>query len=142
MGEDAERTPAERPGLRVGHDERAAALTALDTHFEAGRLDVNEYGDRSGVAGTATYRHELEALFTDLPAPHPGFSPESGPSTSPERAVDHRPARHRPPVAALLPILLAVGLVLLVVVGGQPAGFVLFPMVFLLAGRFGHHRRF
>jgi hypothetical protein len=142
MGEDGDRTPAERPGLRVGHDERTAALKALDTHFEAGRLDVSEYGDRAGVAGSATYRHELEALFTDLPAPHPRFSPEDGAETSPERALDQRPVRHRPPVTALLPILLAVGLVLLVVVGGQPAGFVLFPMVFLLAGRFGHHRRF
>src|SRR3978361_648041 len=45
MGEDADGTPAEPPGLRVGHDERAAALRALDTHFEAGRLDVTEYGE-------------------------------------------------------------------------------------------------
>lgn len=142
MGEDADRTPAQRPDLRVGHDERAAALHALDAHFEAGRLDVTEYGDRSGLAGAATYRHELEALFTDLPAPHPQFTPEAGAPPAP--AVDHRPVRHRPPLAALLPIILAVGLVILVVVvvGGQPAGFVLFPMVFLLAGRFGHHRRF
>ena len=140
MGEDADRTPAERPDLRVGHDERAAALHALDAHFEAGRLDVTEYGDRSGTAGSATHRHELEALFVDLPAPHPEFSPEVGPSIAPARAVDHRPVRHHPPVLALLPILLAVGLVVLVVVGGQPAGFVLFPMVFLLAGRFGHRR--
>src|ERR1700761_2608088 len=141
MGEDADRTPAERPGLRVGHDERTAALKALDAHFEAGRLDVTEYGDRSGLAGSATYRHELEALFTDLPAPHPEFTPEHGSSTAPAWPVDHRPVRHRPPVMALLPIIVAIGLVLLVVVGGQPAGFVLFPMVFLLAGRFGHHRR-
>jgi hypothetical protein len=140
MGEDADGTPAEPPGLRVGHDERTAALHALDAHFEAGRLDVTEYGERSGAAGSATYRRELEALFVDLPAPHPEFSPIDGPSTVPERVLDHRPARHRPPVLALLPILLAVGLVLLVVVGGQPAGFVLFPMVFLLAGRFGHRR--
>ncbi len=140
MGEDADRVPEQRPGLRVGHDERAAALSALDTHFEAGRLDVTEYGDRSGLAGSATYRHELEALFSDLPAPHPVFAPETDGSAVAERAVDHRPVRHRPQVLALLPILLAVGLVLLVVVGGQPAGFVLFPMVFLLAGRFGHRR--
>ena len=94
MGEDGDRTPAERSGLRVGHDERTAALKALDAHFEAGRLDVTEYGDRSGAAGSATYRHELEALFTDLPAPHPEFSPESG-SAVPEKAVHHRPVRQR-----------------------------------------------
>jgi hypothetical protein len=140
MGEDAERTPAERPGLRVGHDERAAALKALDTHFEAGRLDVTEYGDRSGVAGSATYRHELEALFTDLPAPHPGFSPVVGPVAVPDRPVDHRPVRHRQAAMALLPLVALIGVVLLVVLGGSPAGFAFFPIIFLLAGRFGPRR--
>ena len=139
MDEDAERTPAQRPGLRVGHDERAAALSALDTHFEAGRLDVTEYGDRSGLAGTATYRHELEALFTDLPAPHPQFSPVVGAATVPD-LVDHRPVRLRHPAMALLPLVALIGVVLLVVVGGSPAGLAFFPIIFLLAGRFGHRR--
>jgi hypothetical protein len=140
MDEDAERTPAHRPGLRVGHDERSAALKALDAHFEAGRLDVTEYGERSGVAGTATYRHELEALFTDLPAPHPEFSPVVGPATAPDRVVDHRPVRLRHPALALLPLVALIGVVLLVVVGGSPAGLAFFPIIFLLAGRFGHRR--
>jgi hypothetical protein len=140
MDEDAERTPAGRPGLRVGHDERSAALKALDTHFEAGRLDVTEYGERSGVAGTATYRHELEALFIDLPAPHPQFSPVVGASTAPDHVVDHRPVRLRHPAMALLPLVALIGVVLLVVVGGSPAGFAFFPIIFLLAGRFGHRR--
>jgi hypothetical protein len=139
MGEDADRVPAEPPDLRVGHDERAAALRALDTHFEAGRLDVTEYGDRSGLAGVATHRHELEELFTDLPAPHPEFSPDVGSVVS-ERAPDHRPLRHRHAAMALLPLLAVIGIVLLVVVGGQPAGLAFFPIVFLLAGRFGPRR--
>lgn len=140
MDEDAERTPAQRPGLRVGHDERSAALRALDTHFEAGRLDVTEYSERSGVAGTATYRHELEALFTDLPAPHPEFSPVEGAATVPDRLVDHRPVRLHHPALALLPLVALIGVVLLVVVGGSPAGLAFFPIIFLLAGRFGHRR--
>jgi hypothetical protein len=139
MGEDGDRTPAERSGLRVGHDERTAALKALDAHFEAGRLDVTEYGDRSGVAGSATYRHELEALFTDLPAPHPEFSPESG-SAVPEKAVHHRPVRHGHGALTLLPLVAIIGLVLLVVVGGQPGALAFFPIVFILAGRFGPRR--
>ncbi|HEY2195942.1 MAG TPA: DUF1707 domain-containing protein [Actinomycetospora sp.] len=140
MGEDGDRVPAERPGLRVGHDERTAALKALDTHFEAGRLDVTEYGDRSGAAGSATYRHELEALFADLPAPHPEFSPEAGSSAETEKAVHHRPVRHGHGALALLPLVAVIGLVLLVVVGGQPGALAFFPIVFLLAGRFGPRR--
>ena len=140
MGEDADRTPAERPGLRVGHEERTAALKALDTHFEAGRLDVTEYGERSGAAGSATYRYELEALFVDLPAPHPEYSPEAGPPAATDNAVDHRPARHHHPALALLPLVAVIGLVVLVVMGGQPAALAFFPIVFLLAGRFGPRR--
>lgn len=140
MGDDADRVPAEPPDLRVGHEERAAALRALDTHFEAGRLDVTEYGDRSGAAGTATHRHELEALFTDLPAPHPEFAPAAGPPAVPESAGDHRPRRPHHPAMALLPLLVLVGVVLLVVVAGQPAGLVFFPFVFLLAGGFRPRR--
>lgn len=142
MGEDTDRAPAEHPDLRVGHDERAAALRALDEHFEAGRLDVTEYGDRSGAAGTATYRHEIEALFTDLPAPHPEFSPVVGapdPAPEPER---ERRLTHRHTAMALLPLLAVMGVVMLVVVGGSPAGLALFPVMFLLAGCFGPPRRF
>lgn len=140
MGEDADRVPAEPPDLRVGHEERAAALRALDTHFEAGRLDVTEYGDRSGAAGVATHRHELEELFTDLPAPHPEFAPAAGPPAVPGPLVDHRPLRHRHTAMALLPLLAVVAIVMLVIVGGQPAGLAFFPIVFLLAGRFGPRR--
>ncbi|NMO93728.1 DUF1707 domain-containing protein [Actinomycetospora sp. TBRC 11914] len=140
MGDDGDRTPAERHGLRVGHDERTAALKALDTHFEAGRLDVTEYGERSGTAGSATYRHEIEALFTDLPAPHPRYSPDADASALPDKAVDHRPVRHHHPALALLPIVAVIGLVLLVVVGGQPGALAFFPIIFILAGRFGPRR--
>ena len=139
MGEDADRVPAEPPGLRVGHDERAAAMHALDAHFEAGRLDVTEYSERSGTAGTATYRHELDALFTDLPAPHPVFALDTD-SSVPARVSDHRPARLRHPAMVLLPLVALIGIVLLVVVGGQPGGLAFFPIIFLLAGRFGPRR--
>lgn len=57
--------------LRIGNAERTAAMKALDAHLEAGRLGVEEYGDRSAVAVNATVAGELEALFTDLPEPHP-----------------------------------------------------------------------
>jgi Domain of unknown function (DUF1707) len=57
--------------LRIGTAERTAAMKALDVHLDAGRLEVQEYGDRSAVAAGATTAGELAALFTDLPEPHP-----------------------------------------------------------------------
>jgi hypothetical protein len=143
MGDDADRSPAEqpgpqRPGLRVGHDERTAAMKALDAHFEAGRLDVSEYGERSGTAGSATYRHELEALFADLPAPHPEFEPEVG--TAIQRPVDHRPVRYGHPALMLLPLIAVIGVVVLVATGGPPGALFFFPFLFIIAGRFGRRR--
>jgi hypothetical protein len=73
--------------IRIGTAERTAAMKALDAHLEAGRLGVEEYGDRSAVAANATHASELAALFTDLPEPHPPL-PGAGPapqSTSPLR---------------------------------------------------------
>lgn len=60
----------DRP-LRIGTDERTAAMKALDEHLAAGRLGVEEYADRSAAVSAATLSSELAALFTDLPAPHP-----------------------------------------------------------------------
>ncbi|GAY09934.1 hypothetical protein TOK_4290 [Pseudonocardia sp. N23] len=57
--------------MRIGTSEREAAAKALDAHLEAGRLGVEEYADRSAAAANATVADQLEALFTDLPQPHP-----------------------------------------------------------------------
>ena len=58
------------PHIRIGNDERAAALQALDEHLSAGRLETDEYGDRVAKASVARTREELEVLFVDLPEPH------------------------------------------------------------------------
>jgi hypothetical protein len=63
----------ERPPIRIGTAERDAAMKALDEHLEAGRLDVDEYGERSAKASVATTVPELAVLFDDLPAPHPAL---------------------------------------------------------------------
>ena len=57
--------------VRVGDAERNAAVTALGEHMATGRLDLDEYGTRSAVANTARTVGDLQALFADLPAPHP-----------------------------------------------------------------------
>jgi Domain of unknown function (DUF1707) len=59
--------------LRIGTRERELAMGALDEHLREGRLDPTEYAERSAVASNARFRSEIDALFTDLPAPHPAF---------------------------------------------------------------------
>jgi Domain of unknown function (DUF1707) len=84
----------ERPGIRIGTAERTAAMKALDEHLEAGRLDVDEYGERSARASAAVTAPELAALFDDLPAPHP---PLPGVARSvPAVAPPAPPARREP----------------------------------------------
>jgi Domain of unknown function (DUF1707) len=61
--------------IRIGDTERESALTSLGDHMSAGRLDIDEYGDRTARVSTAKTRGELLALFEDLPEPHPRFGP-------------------------------------------------------------------
>ncbi|MCD2197408.1 DUF1707 domain-containing protein [Actinomycetospora endophytica] len=70
--------------LRIGTRERELAMAALDEHLRDGRLDPTEYAERSAVASNARFRSELDALFTDLPDPHPAFP--SAPVTTPPAA--------------------------------------------------------
>lgn len=77
-----------RDDLRIGDAERESAMQALGEHMSAGRLDIDEFGDRSAKVTAARTRAELSALFTDLPAPHPRYGDEpvplagGGPATS------------------------------------------------------------
>ncbi|HEX4700895.1 MAG TPA: DUF1707 domain-containing protein [Pseudonocardiaceae bacterium] len=66
--------------IRIGDTEREGALTALGEHMGAGRLDIDEYAERSAKVATAKTRGELLALFTDLPAPHPTFGAAKAPT--------------------------------------------------------------
>ncbi|MBB4910126.1 DUF1707 SHOCT-like domain-containing protein [Actinophytocola algeriensis] len=60
--------------IRTSDTERDEAVTALGVHMATGRLDLGEYEERCGRAAVARTRGDLEALFTDLPAPHPDLS--------------------------------------------------------------------
>jgi hypothetical protein len=107
-----------RPPIRVGNTERSAAMKALDEHLAAGRLEVEEYGERSALAATATTAPQLAALFDDLPAPHPplpGIAGPPPPAATPAPPVPRGPSATEvwgPRLMALTP-LLAVALFLL-----------------------------
>ncbi|HEX3792301.1 MAG TPA: DUF1707 domain-containing protein [Pseudonocardiaceae bacterium] len=64
-------TEFEQSDFRIGDAERESAMTALGEHMAAGRLTIDEYGDRSAQVTTAKTRGELFAQFSDLPSPHP-----------------------------------------------------------------------
>jgi DNA-binding CsgD family transcriptional regulator len=53
--------------VRVGDADRAQAISALEAHCRAGRLDMDELLERSAAAYTARTRAELAALTGDLP---------------------------------------------------------------------------
>jgi hypothetical protein len=108
----------ERPGIRIGTAERNAAMKALDEHLAAGRLQVEEYGERSAIAANAITAPELAALFDDLPAPHPELPgvpalPATAPSPVPARRAEPTGLQVWGPRLLVLTPLLAVALFLL-----------------------------
>lgn len=102
----------DNPGeMRLSNAERQEALDALEEHVRTGRLDVDEYADRSAKATVATRRGELEPLFADLPAPHPSvlsrelFTPSitgPAPRLTPGQAL----ASKAVPIAAVIALVL------------------------------------
>ena len=57
------------PGdLRVSDADRDRAVAELSEHFQAGRLTLEEFDERSGQALRARTARELTGLFTDLPS--------------------------------------------------------------------------
>jgi len=96
--------------IRVSDAEREEALTKLGEHMTAGRLDIDEYGERSAQVATAKTRGDLLALFGDLPEPKPTFGRPKGAIAPRERGFVEKLAPVAIPVAAIL----AVGAVLVV----------------------------
>jgi hypothetical protein len=142
------------PELRVGDAERRAAMLALDAHLEAGRLSVDEYGDRSAAAVTAVHRRDLAALFADLPAPHPSLPRRAGDPAVPAVPVagEVRPAGHdavvaHPGAGLALGLLIMVVFALPAIIGAAAAGvvpaggFLLLPLLFIAFGGAARRRR-
>ncbi|MGW5052833.1 DUF1707 SHOCT-like domain-containing protein [Actinokineospora sp. NPDC004072] len=90
-------TPTPWQDLRVGDAERESALTSLGDHMAAGRLSVDEYGERSAHVATAKTRGDLAALFADLPEPRPRFGPLAAPAPVPAQPAPP-PVRRLPDV--------------------------------------------
>ena len=61
-------SPAAR-SIRIGNEEREAAVRELGEHFAKGRLDPEEYEERTSAAYAARFATDLDVLFEDLPQP-------------------------------------------------------------------------
>lgn len=57
--------------MRLSDAERQDALDVLEEHVRTGRLDLDEYGERSAKVTAAKRVSELVPLFEDLPSPRP-----------------------------------------------------------------------
>ena len=138
------------PGdLRLGDADRAAALDALGKHLEAGRLDVDEFGERSVHASMAVRCSDLRPLFADLPAPHPPPPRPPAPELVPEPrrsepAVSARgPQRQHhglPPAlrAGVLAAAVALPVMLILASGPGSGGLLVLPLLLVLLGGLRH----
>ena len=95
------------PSIRVSDAERDLARTALWEHLETDRLRPGDHEERCALAAAATTRADLEALFADLPAPHPDLSTAVAPT-----AVTGEP--EKPPASDVPDTLAGVGLLVFV----------------------------
>lgn len=83
--------------VRIGTAEREEAMRLLSQQFSEGRLNPDEFSDRSAAVSAALTRADLTPIFADLPA-KPGVQAVS------EEARD--PARDwRSIVMALVPLV-------------------------------------
>jgi hypothetical protein len=64
---DTQLTNNQRGAIRVSDAERDQAAAELSEHYQAGRLTLEEFDDRSSRALRARTGSDLVALFADLP---------------------------------------------------------------------------
>jgi hypothetical protein len=124
------------PDLRVSDAERDTVVAELGEHFQAGRLDQDEFSERMAKALNSRTGRELSTLMNDLP---PLRETVTGPM---------RPSRRPVYLPVLIPLLFVAFLVAGIAGDGGPRDhggpWVLFPLFWLIAiaaMRFGWWRR-
>jgi hypothetical protein len=127
------------PELRIGDDDREAAVTALGEHYAAGRLTKEEYDERAERAWEARTMSAMTPLFADLPRPQ-AASRVNGPTVPSHPAPGPtRPGRGHPgwwAGARFMPVLVVVGV--LVVFAHLPL-FLLLVVGWIFFARTGRH---
>ncbi|RSM71348.1 hypothetical protein DL991_37405 [Amycolatopsis sp. WAC 01375] len=105
------------PRLRISDQDRESALTALGEHMSVGRIDIDEFGERSAQVTAAKTRGELSGIFADLPEPHPLLDAPKVAVSEPEKPAwaDIPPMQRI--MGALLPILFIASIALIITTG-------------------------
>ncbi len=133
-------TEDQRAKIRVSDTEREDALGKLGEHMTSGRLDIDEYGERTAKVAAAKTRGDVLAVFDDLPDPRPAFGQPAPPAVRTPGVVE--PARKRtlgekigPVAVPVVGVLAVLGVVFLL-----KAPFLLFVAFFFLASGGGRWR--
>ncbi len=130
-------TEVPSPQLRISDQNRESALSALGEHMSAGRIDIDEYGERSARITAAKTRGELVDIFADLPAPHPRYEDVPQAVSAPEPAAAPVPARPGTPdnwsppqrfLAAIVPLAFIAAIALIA------TGTLAWPIIFVPIG--------
>ncbi|MET8998865.1 DUF1707 domain-containing protein [Amycolatopsis sp. Hca4] len=132
-------TEVPSPQLRISDQNRESALSAIGEHMTAGRLDIDEYGERSARITAAKTRGELSEIFADLPEPHPRYEdvPQAAVAPAPEPAAAPAPRRSGPPdnwsppqrfLAAIVPLAFIAAIALIA------TGTLAWPIIFVPIG--------
>jgi Flp pilus assembly protein TadB len=120
------------PGdLRVSDADRDRAVTELSGHFQAGRLTLEEFDERSSEALRAKTARDLAGLFTDLPT-GPGQTAGIGNAVAVPDAGPRRPATRAWAAAATLSAVVIVVLLLARIGVGHHTLVVPVPLIALL----------
>lgn len=122
----------DRPEFRLSDAEREEAMEALGEHMRAGRLDIDEYADRTARVTAAKTRGELVPLFTDLPDPRPAVLREQLPIPRPAAALQQPNPLGLAAIA--VPVAAVVAIVLFALVVKTWVVFLLPAVVALIAG--------
>jgi hypothetical protein len=107
--------------MRASDQDRTEAVLALSDHFAEGRLDQAEFDTRMAAASEATYLHDLDPLFEDLPrraAPALRVEGQGNPEARGPRGVRRpRGHRHGGPPFPVAPLVFALLLTAVFVLG-------------------------
>ena len=71
--------PGLRPDMRLSDADREDAIARLSEHYAAGRLDKDEFDERSDAVWTAKTGADLAPIFADLGSSRPEPSRPTGP---------------------------------------------------------------
>lgn len=130
--------------MRIGDAERTAAMRSLDEHMRAGRLEPEEYADRSAAASVARTHAELEPLFADLPGPSPVPARAADDGRHEVEADEHAPlgGRTGTTIVAAMPFI-ATGLFFLLLAVGVDMAWLAYLLIPLSGAVVygGHHER-